>query len=258
MTKEALKLALEALEEAHYKIEHKQNAAKREQAITAIKEALAQPPLPVQEPVAWIYSQGAAKVVSMNYVPGVRATPLYATPPAAQPAQEPVAWGFRHDDGAIYDCISPEAHADCEGEYTVPLYAAPPAAQPDYRAVKTYHEGKPVYVSQPAQESAFGWIKQSELAQARLYGGSVNLWLEKHDCDFPVYTAPPAAQPEQKPSTISTEELIYMTGVYDGKVLEREACAKVAQETICDTHIPTGINIYGTRAAKAIRERGNT
>jgi hypothetical protein len=48
----------------------------------------------------------------------------------AQPAQEPVAWGFRHHDGAIYDCISPEAHADCEGEYTVPLYATPPAAQP--------------------------------------------------------------------------------------------------------------------------------
>ena len=24
-------------------------------------------------------------------------------------------------------------------------------AQPDYRAVKTYHEGKPVYVSQPEQ-----------------------------------------------------------------------------------------------------------
>jgi hypothetical protein len=39
--------------------------------------------------------------------------------------QEPVAWGFRHDDGEIYDCISPEAHADCEGEYTVPLYTAP-------------------------------------------------------------------------------------------------------------------------------------
>lgn len=45
--------------------------------------------------------------------------------------------------------------------------------------------------AQPAQEPAFGWIKQSELAQARLYGGSVNLWLEKHDCDFPVYVAPP-------------------------------------------------------------------
>ena len=39
---------------------------------------------------------------------------------------------------------------------------------------------------------------------------------------------------------------------------EREACAALAQQTICDTHIPTGINIYGTRAAKAIRARGNT
>jgi hypothetical protein len=41
-------------------------------------------------------------------------------------------------------------------------------------------------------------------------------------------------------------------------LVEREACAKVAQETICDTHIPTGVNIYGTRAAKAIRARENT
>ena len=37
--------------------------------------------------------------------------------------------------------------------------------------------------------------------------------------------------------------------------IEREECAKIAQETICDTHIPTGINIYGTRAAKAIRSK---
>ena len=36
------------------------------------------------------------------------------------------------------------------------------------------------------------------------------------------------AQPAQKPQ-ISTEELVYMTGVYDGKVLEREACAKVLE-----------------------------
>ncbi|CAB5238438.1 hypothetical protein UFOVP162_50 [uncultured Caudovirales phage] len=46
-------------------------------------------------------------------------------------------------------------------------------------------------LAQPAQEPAFGWINSSELAQARMYGGSVNLWLEKHDCDFPVYTTPP-------------------------------------------------------------------
>jgi hypothetical protein len=83
MTKEVLKLALEALEEAKFKIEHKQDIAKRDLAITAIKEAL------------------------------------------AQPAQEPVAWGYRSHDGAIYDCISPEAHANAEGDYTVPLYTTP-------------------------------------------------------------------------------------------------------------------------------------
>ena len=41
---------------------------------------------------------------------------------------------------------------------------------------------------------------------------------------------------------------------------EREACAVLVEKTICDTHIPTGINIYGTRAAKAlraVRSRGN-
>jgi hypothetical protein len=43
-----------------------------------------------------------------------------------KPAQEPVAWGYRNHDGAIYDCISPEAHADAEGDYTVPLYDIPP------------------------------------------------------------------------------------------------------------------------------------
>ena len=36
---------------------------------------------------------------------------------------------------------------------------------------------------------------------------------------------------------------------------EREACAQIAQATVCDTHIPTGIRIYGTKAAQAIRAR---
>ena len=39
---------------------------------------------------------------------------------------------------------------------------------------------------------------------------------------------------------------------------EREACAKLAAATICDTHIPTGVKIYGTVAAKAIRARSLT
>ena len=36
---------------------------------------------------------------------------------------------------------------------------------------------------------------------------------------------------------------------------EREACAKLAESAVCDTHLPTGVRIYGTRAAAAIRAR---
>jgi nucleotidyltransferase/DNA polymerase involved in DNA repair len=36
---------------------------------------------------------------------------------------------------------------------------------------------------------------------------------------------------------------------------EKEACAKLAEQTVCDTHLPTGVKIYGTRVAKAIRSR---
>ena len=39
---------------------------------------------------------------------------------------------------------------------------------------------------------------------------------------------------------------------------EREACAKVAEETVCDTHLPTGVKIYGYKSAVAIRARGET
>ena len=36
---------------------------------------------------------------------------------------------------------------------------------------------------------------------------------------------------------------------------EREACAKLAESTVCDVHLPTGVRIYGARAADAIRAR---
>ena len=39
---------------------------------------------------------------------------------------------------------------------------------------------------------------------------------------------------------------------------EREACAKLAEETVCDVHLPTGTKIYGSRVATAIRARGTT
>jgi hypothetical protein len=37
---------------------------------------------------------------------------------------------------------------------------------------------------------------------------------------------------------------------------EREECAKIAAETVCDVHLPTGTKIYGSRVATAIRARG--
>ena len=40
-------------------------------------------------------------------------------------------------------------------------------------------------------------------------------------------------------------------------LMEREACAKIAETTICDTHLPTGVQIYGSKAAAAIRARNN-
>jgi hypothetical protein len=39
---------------------------------------------------------------------------------------------------------------------------------------------------------------------------------------------------------------------------EREECAKLAAETVCDVHLPTGTKIYGSRVAAAIRARGTT
>ena len=36
---------------------------------------------------------------------------------------------------------------------------------------------------------------------------------------------------------------------------ERERCAQIAGKTVCDTHLPTGVRIYGTAAAKAIRDQ---
>ena len=49
----------------------------------------------------------------------------------------------------------------------------------------------------------------------------------------------------------------YENGHKAGAAAEREACAKLAEATICDTHLPTGVRIYGTRVADAIRARGS-
>lgn len=43
----------------------------------------------------------------------------------------------------------------------------------------------------------FGWVKQSEIDSSKQFGGSINLWRRRYDCDVPVYlAAPPTAQAE--------------------------------------------------------------
>jgi hypothetical protein len=48
------------------------------------------------------------------------------------------------------------------------------------------------------------------------------------------------------------------TQIAEGLEAEREACAKVAEATVCDIHLPTGVRIYGSKAAAAIRARSKT
>ena len=70
MTKdETLKMALEALKEAQTNNDGPEHWDRNKNAITAIKEALAQPPMPLQpeqEPVAWMFQH--EKTGRMNYV----------------------------------------------------------------------------------------------------------------------------------------------------------------------------------------------
>ena len=76
MTKdEALKLALEALE---YHTAQTRPIHQTSEAITAIKEALAQPE---QEPVAWMDEYGDVLSASVVSGKGLRNIPLYTAPP---------------------------------------------------------------------------------------------------------------------------------------------------------------------------------
>ena len=88
MTKEALTLALEALTYIYTETTADEDEL-IDQAITAIKEALAQPKQPEQDPVAWLYerdTQGICTEFSFSRFDtegrkGWNETPLYTTPP---------------------------------------------------------------------------------------------------------------------------------------------------------------------------------
>lgn len=65
---------------------------------------------------------------------------------------------------------------------------------------------------QPAhpEQQPFGWIKQSEIDSSKDFGGSINLWRRRYDCDVPVYLAQQPA-----PSAAAAKPECYRWERYD-------------------------------------------
>jgi hypothetical protein len=167
MSKEALKLALEALETPHpgVRTSFTDSMKYREQckeAITAIKQALAAQPAPVQEPVAWMYEliiDGEVCNVEctnvnwnpeyqpfgragIDFVEGgkVTKTPIYTAPPAQeivcstglchyrkpQEEQEPVAYEYGDD---IFWHNSPDINDYIRANGKALVYTTPPEGE---------------------------------------------------------------------------------------------------------------------------------
>lgn len=118
MTKEreALKLALEALEEAHYKHEHRQDTYKRGQAILTIEQALAQP----KQHQSWCDSLNIM-LMSMPPKPASCNCKQKDLEQPRQLAQEPVA-----RIGMISEEHFTDVCRSAGGNSNTPLYTVPP------------------------------------------------------------------------------------------------------------------------------------
>ena len=102
-------------------------------------------------------------------------------------------------------------------------------AQPEYRAVKTYHEGKPVYVAQPEQPkyrrgSRVICLETEEYCVIHI-SGTDRQWVKFPDSHIGVYTNEqvaelfellPKEQPQQEPDDLT---IAYMAGLSRGKDL---------------------------------------
>ena len=70
--------------------------------------------------------------------------------------------------------------------------------------------------------------------------------------DLPEYAIGPTIDGVRyKPPSLSTTQLLAIQR--EAYIAGLEEAARVATATVCDTHLPTGVKIYGTRAGAAIR-----
>ena len=124
MDRELMQQALKALQKIYIAPEHEEYIRvwwpACEQAITALRERLAQPE---QEPVAWYFVRDLEKGIS--FAPDNDATkswqPLY---PAFPAATEPVAWMVYTLDGKSV-CVTDNPNDFTDQHKALPLYTAP-------------------------------------------------------------------------------------------------------------------------------------
>ena len=85
------------------------------------------------------------------------------------------------------------------------------------------------------------------------HAGQLDPWTVRLLESFAALVA--AAKDAEYQQTLALQQRSYEREIQLEVEAEREACAKLAESTVCDTHLPTGVRIYGTRAAAAIRAR---
>ena len=138
MSTEAMKLALEALkmvdcDDNDRDFLSSSQCCQLDEAITALREALAQPQ---QEPVGEVSGHDwSTGILYRDLEPGA---PLYTSPQPAQPQQEPVAWANPND----LQNFDMKVRTNAGPLHTVPLYTYPLARKPltDEQIINLFNE----------------------------------------------------------------------------------------------------------------------